>query len=115
MAKYYKGKKLDPFRLQTPIDEGLTQAIGAQPGAPRSDIIALIKEYLCRRGKKCSLCNKTFNRKNLVIDRRRPSSKGGGDDIGNLHLLCLACADLKGKGSMLDARKKLRLLKMKGE
>ncbi len=99
------------FRLIDPLDESLLQTLNAEPGASRGAVITLIKEYLCRRGRRCSLCGKGFNRRDLTIDRRRPISHGGKDNIENLQLLCYECSALKGGGTMLDIRKKIRAQK----
>jgi len=99
------------FRLSATLDESLLAALGATADMPRGCIIDLIKEYLVRRGKRCALCGKTYNRRELNIDRRRPASKEGGDNIENLQLLCRGCVVLKGTGSMLDVRKRMRLNK----
>ena len=52
-----------------------------------------------RQGGYCAGCDHHFQSRNLTMDHVVPSSKGGGDDISNLQLLCHACNQLKGDGS----------------
>jgi hypothetical protein len=77
MAKDNMRKASEEFRFIKPLDEGLMQALNVDPSTPRGKIVDLIKEYICRRGKRCSLCGKRKNRKELNIDRRKPKSQGG--------------------------------------
>ncbi len=111
MSRYQRDKY--KFSLIEPIDDSLIQTLGIEHGTPKADIISLIKEYMCRRGKKCALCGKTFNRKDLTIDRRKSISHGGKDNMDNLQLLCHNCSELKGNSTMLQVRKQLRLQKGK--
>lgn len=103
------------FRLIEPLDEGLLSELKVPADMPEEGIINLIREHLYRRDNRCALCGKAFQRRELTVDRRRPVSHGGGDGIKNLQLLCRKCSELKGTGSMLDVRKRLRALKIKGE
>jgi 5-methylcytosine-specific restriction endonuclease McrA len=96
------------FRLAKVLDATLLETLGATADMPRGRIVDLIKEYLCRRGRVCAFCGKTFNRRELYIDHRKPSGHGGLDNLENLQLLCIKCSQFKGKGTMLDARKRLR-------
>ncbi len=113
MNDYQEDRKPDRFMLITPLDEDLIIALDIEPSTPRGKVIELIKEYICRRGKKCSLCGKTHNRRDLTIDRRKPISHGGRDNIENLQLLCHNCSELKGNSTMLQVRKRLREQKNK--
>ena len=99
------------FTLSDPLDESLLEAVGASSDMPKGRIMDLIKEYLCRRGKTCAICQKTCNRKELTLDHRKPTSKGGTDRIENIQLLCRRCLPLKGNSTMLDIRKRLRQAK----
>ncbi|MFH1789226.1 MAG: HNH endonuclease [Candidatus Altiarchaeota archaeon] len=111
MAKPDEAKEAPEFKLIEPLNESLILTLKAEPFVPKGKIIDLIKEHLCRRGKKCSLCKKTYDRQDLRIDRRKPISRGGQDNIGNLQLLCHKCAALKGSKTMLQTRKKIRTQK----
>ncbi|MCY4449753.1 MAG: HNH endonuclease signature motif containing protein [Chloroflexi bacterium] len=57
---------------------------------------------------KCNGCGKRFDLRNMTVDHIRPFSKGGGERLSNLQLLCGACNSLKGNGTMGELRKKLR-------
>jgi 5-methylcytosine-specific restriction endonuclease McrA len=111
MTKGFKEHGGFSFVLPKELDKSMLKELDATSDMPRGHIVDLIKEHLCRRGKNCALCNKSFNRRDLQIDRRRPTSQGGGDSMDNLQLLCKNCAMLKGSKSMLEARKKQRLEK----
>jgi|GEM_PF-1441840 len=108
MTDSYEGKPAPKFNLIVPLDENLIRTLKADSSTPRGEIINLIKEYICRRGKKCSLCGKRCYRQDLIIDRRKPISHGGKDNIENLQLLCQKCSELKGNNTMLQIRKKIR-------
>ncbi|MFH0859783.1 MAG: HNH endonuclease signature motif containing protein [Candidatus Altiarchaeota archaeon] len=111
MTNYDEAKKAHEFKFIEPLDESLILALNAEPDTPKDKMVYLIKEHLCRRGRKCSLCGKSYNRRNLIIDRRKPVSHGGRDNIENLQLLCHKCSALKGGSTMLQIRKKLRAQK----
>lgn len=57
------------------------------------------KELFDYQGGRCEGCGNEFEWRNLVIDHIVPVSKGGGDHINNLQLLCDACNRLKGTGT----------------
>lgn len=60
----------------------------------------------------CNGCKEHFPFRNMTIDHKIPQSQRGGDDIGNLQLLCGACNSLKGDRDMpylLTELKKLKL------
>ena len=52
----------------------------------------------------CGGCEIHFPFRNLTIDHKIPSSKGGTDHVENLWLLCGACNSLKGTGTVADMR-----------
>ena len=52
-----------------------------------------------RQGGRCTGCLRQFPYRNLTVDHVLPQSKGGGDAIGNLQLLCGACNSKKGAGT----------------
>ncbi len=53
------------------------------------------KLFMAQKGK-CFYCGYTHRMKYLEIDHMYPASGGGGDDIGNLQLLCTQCNMRKG-------------------
>ncbi len=48
---------------------------------------------------KCNGCRVLFPYRNMTVDHETPQSKGGGDNIENLQLLCGACNSMKGAGT----------------
>lgn len=102
------------FKLARELDESLLLDLGLDSDTPRGLIVEAIKEYLVRRGKNCAICGKRHDRKQLQIGRRRPASKGGGDKMGNLQLICPKCVEIKGDNTMLEVRKMLRSRKNSG-
>lgn len=72
----------------------------ATRGTSRNARKRIHREILYRRqGGYCAGCDHHFPSRNLTIDHIVPSSKGGGDEIPNLQLLCHACNQLKGDGT----------------
>ena len=66
------------------------------------------KQALYRvQGGKCKGCGKKFDSRNLTVDHIRAFSKGGGERLNNLQLLCGACNSLKGDGTMAQLKRKL--------
>ena len=51
--------------------------------------------FTAQRGK-CSYCGHTHRMRYLEIDHKYPFSRGGGDEIDNLQLLCISCNMRKG-------------------
>lgn len=56
----------------------------------------------------CKACKIHFRYRNLTIDHTTSPSKGGGDNIDNLQLLCGACNSVKGSGTLPELIAKLR-------
>lgn len=56
----------------------------------------------------CNGCLVSFPYRNMTIDHKVPQSKGGGDNIENLQLLCGACNSTKGKGTQEELLVKLK-------
>ena len=50
----------------------------------------------------CNGCRILFPYRNLTVDHVVPQSRGGGDQLGNLQLLCGACNSVKGTGTHAD-------------
>ncbi len=61
---------------------------------------------------KCFGCHVLFHYRNLTIDHIVPKTKGGGDDIRNLQLLCGSCNSLKADKDMAYLKLKLKKLKI---
>lgn len=59
---------------------------------PRHEIIA---ELLKRNGDRCPICGVPLDFNSCVIDHIVPRILGGGDEIGNLQLLCHRCNCVK--------------------
>ena len=47
----------------------------------------------------CNGCRRPFPYRNFTVDHILPQSRGGGDALGNLQLLCGACNSKKGAGT----------------
>ena len=58
----------------------------------------------------CSGCKIMFNYANFEVDHIVPQSKGGGDNIENLQLLCSSCNKIKGDKPMEYLKNKLAKL-----
>ena len=56
---------------------------------------------------RCTGCLRPFPLRNFTVDHILPQSKGGGDDLGNLQLLCGACNSKKGTGTQEELIAKL--------
>lgn len=60
------------------------------------------KELQAKGQDDCGICKKPLKgtpRGSVHIDHKKPLSKGGTDDVGNLHLVHGRCNDIKGDGS----------------
>ena len=51
--------------------------------------------FMAQKGR-CAYCGRTHRMRFLEIDHKWPVSRGGGDEIANLHLLCTPCNMRKG-------------------
>jgi len=60
-----------------------------------------------QQGGRCTGCLKPFPYRNFTVDHILPQSKGGGDALGNLQLLCGACNSKKGAGTQEELIAKL--------
>ena len=62
--------------------------------------------FVSQKGR-CTGCLKPFPCRNFTVDHILPQSKGGGDALGNLQLLCGACNSKKGAGTQGELHAKL--------
>ncbi len=68
--------------------------------------------YAAQQGR-CNGCRVLFHLRNLEKDHKVPASKGGGDQLDNLQLLCRACNSDKGTGTDDELVEKLRELRFR--
>ena len=59
---------------------------------------------------RCFYCGRTNRIRYLEIDHKHPVSRGGGNEIGNLQLLCTPCNMRKGIQSDEEFRRRYRRL-----
>lgn len=70
-----------------------------------------LKNKLLRaQGGRCAYCGRVHHRRYLEIDHKYPVSRGGGDEIDNLQLLCNPCNMRKGIQSDEEFRYRYRYL-----
>ena len=68
-----------------------------------------VKSGLLRvQGGRCAYCGRTLRRGRLEIDHRTPLSRGGGNGLDNLQLLCRPCNMRKGIQSDGEFRRRYR-------
>ena len=65
--------------------------------------------FMAQRGR-CSYCGRVHRLRYLEIDHKHPVSRGGGNDIANLQLLCTSCNMRKGIQSDEEFRLRYRRL-----
>ena len=65
--------------------------------------------FMAQKGR-CSYCGDTHRMHYLEIDHKYPLSRGGGDEIDNLQLLCIPCNMRKGIQSDEEFRYRYRRL-----
>ncbi len=81
----------------------------AEPKRSRPRFTLKEKDALHKQqGGKCNGCNKAFELRNMAVDHIRAFSRGGGERLTNLQLLCTACNSLKGDGTMSQLKQKLK-------
>ena len=56
---------------------------------------------------KCNGCGIKLPVRNLTVDHIRPFSRGGGERLTNLQLLCSSCNSMKGNGTQAQLKKRL--------
>ncbi len=56
----------------------------------------------------CNGCKRRFEARNLTVDHIKPSSRGGTERLTNLQLLCGTCNSVKGDGSQVPLKRRLR-------
>ena len=81
------------------------------PGRRRVVFPRHVKNALFRAQKgRCSYCGRTHRIRYLEIDHKFPSSRGGGNQIDNLQLLCTPCNMRKGIQSDQEFRRRYHRL-----
>ena len=65
--------------------------------------------FMAQKGR-CFYCGRTHRVRYLEIDHKYPISRGGGNEIGNLQLLCTPCNMRKGIQSDEEFRRRYRRL-----
>ncbi len=65
--------------------------------------------FMAQKGR-CAYCGQTHRMRYLEIDHKYPFSRGGGDEIENLQLLCIPCNMRKGIQSDEEFRYRYRRL-----
>lgn len=65
--------------------------------------------FMAQKGR-CSYCGRTHRTRYLEIDHKHPVSRGGGNEIGNLQLLCTPCNMRKGIQTDEEFRHRYRRL-----
>lgn len=61
---------------------------------------------------RCNLCKHEIEFRHMEVDHVIPRAKGGPDDDTNLQLLCGHCNRVKGKGTMAEAKVRLKELRV---
>ena len=65
--------------------------------------------FMAQKGR-CFYCGRTHRVRYLEIDHKYPLSRGGGNEIGNLQLLCTPCNMRKGIQSDEEFRRRYKRL-----
>ena len=65
--------------------------------------------FMAQKGR-CSYCGRTHRIRYLEIDHKHPFSRGGGNEIDNLQLLCIPCNMRKGIQSDEEFRRRYHRL-----
>ena len=80
-----------------------------------------LKPYNCKENKdalygrqqgECNGCTRHFEYQNMVVDHIDPRSRGGGDQLENLQLLCGHCNSVKGDRSQAYLKARLKELRI---
>ena len=79
-------------------------------GSERGYIGKSTKEELYKKQRgKCMYCGIKLTIRYFHLDHKTPVARGGGDNIGNLQLLCAPCNGRKGDMTDGEFRRKYRL------
>ena len=65
------------------------------------------KALYAQQNGKCNGCGAKLPLRNLTVDHIRAFSRGGGERLTNLQLLCGSCNSMKGDGTQGQLRKRL--------
>ena len=106
-----------PDRHDLTQEESREEIEFAMPVPQRRSSSAANKEYLFGKQRGiCPGCDDRFAYRSFGFDHIVARTKGGGDELENLQLLCGSCNSMKGTLSMGDfKRRRIRLLKAKLE
>ena len=76
---------------------------------PKNEKDAAFRYLFTKQDGKCAAMNCACSpgRKFMHLDHIRPIIRGGGNEIGNLQLLCGPCNSMKGNGTMEELENKL--------
>ena len=100
-------KAAEPVRRRLRDASGVFGDVNHRTDNPRRTDVEEVKDCRTRKHKlygkqegHCAGCGTLFPFRNMTVDHIVPQSKGGGNHIENLQLLCGACNSVKGNRDM---------------